>query len=128
MTTEDNSPGGYKQYQEWFTTRKVGAANHGVPDFEEEIRGLVEDVENVPWQRLDENERIAVSGVATDTLALVCDIAMKEGEIDSSTGTSVIKHVSMLIASEMLGVDTAFAGPGLEMALADDLDDYSDGE
>lgn len=123
MVNYDKGPGGYKQYQERFSNRKVGVANHGIPDLEDEVRGLVNDIQGVPWETLSNNEKVAVSNIAVDCANMICLVAVNEGKLRGREVAKIMKHISMLLLHETNEVEDPFDGMGLEMVLANEIDD-----
>lgn len=123
MVEYSKGPNGYGRYQDWFTTRKVGAANHGVPDLEEELEGLIEDIENTNWDGLNDWETTQVANVAIDATRMICQVESYEGNIDAKTGYSIMFHISSKLIHEIMGVDNPFGEAGLKMSLASSVDD-----
>lgn len=128
MVDYDPNPRGYEQYQDWFSTRKVGAINHGVPDFKDEIEELRDDIENIPWENLDGDEKVAVANIAMDACRAVCRVSNIQGDIEPKRGFSVMFHIASKLLNEVTETDDPFEGQGLGMVLADSVEDMNDGE
>ena len=113
-------PGGYEKYQEWFSNRKVGAVNQGVPRFKEEIEELQRDIEEVPWDSFNEEEKVAVANIALDACRIVCRVSKKQGDIGTKEATGVMFHIGSSLFNMITGTEDPFEGAGLDLILMSD--------
>lgn len=107
----------YTTYQDWFRTRKVGVVNHGVPDFKDEIEGLVDDIERVPWESLTDEEKVATANIAMDACCDTVIVCIRTDKVDVGNGIRVCFHIASLLFNMVTGTEDPMEGQGLSLAL-----------
>lgn len=117
MVKHTNNPSGYKQYQDWFTERRVGASKHGVPSIVDEIEGLREDINNVPWSTLTPEERVSIAVVANAATAMVVKVAHNQGDIEDTDMVSIMSKVDMSLFNAVTETEDPFDGGGMDLLL-----------
>lgn len=108
---------GFERYRQLFTDRNVAISKHGVVGIVEEIEGILEDIERVPWSSLDEEERYSISIQAIESSKTASISAYNDGQIEERDIGVIVGNISTKTISEALLIEESLEGSGIELMM-----------
>jgi len=103
-------------YQERFTQRMVSASKSGVQDPIEEIEYFEDTIDDVPWEKFNQEERASISSPAISSIKTVLQISAANGQMQDKKVADIVSSFSMILFDKIADPESeSLASSGLKL-------------